>query len=84
MRRHRDHDRERDLKRDQAAYLARCAPECAACGKKCYPDRKLAKAVARILYPGRTMRVYGCGEGFHLTSQDAVTAATERKQAALA
>ena len=60
------------------AFLARHAPECGTCGKKCYPSRKLARAVARILYPGTRMRAYACGEEFHVTSQDAGTAARER------
>lgn len=82
MARHRDHDRERDLNRDRGLYLARWAPECGTCGKKLYPSRKAARAVARILYPERRMRVYACGEQFHLTSQDAATTARKRRQAA--
>ena len=83
MKRHRDHDRERDRNDSRPEFLARLAPECGACGKKCYPSRKLARAVARILYPDRKMRAYGCGEMFHLTSQDADRAALERRLEAL-
>ena len=50
----RDYSRERG--RRGVAYYARYAPECAACGKKCYPSRKMARAVARVLFPGRRMR----------------------------
>ncbi len=82
MTHHRDYARERDLNTDRVAFLARWAPECGACGKKSYPSRKMAKAVMRILYPGRKMRVYDCGEGFHATSQSAATAARERRRAA--
>lgn len=78
MSRPRDRSREHGLTEDRVAFLARHAPECGTCGKKCYPSRKLARAVARILYPGTRMRAYGCGEEFHVTSQDAGTAARER------
>jgi hypothetical protein len=75
-------DYSRDRHRDQAAYLARYAPECADCGKKCYPSRKMARAVARILFPGQRMRAYECGGAFHVTSQDADSAELGRRQAA--
>ena len=80
MSRPRDYTRERD--RRGVTYYARYAADCAACGKKCYPARDLAKAVARVLYPGRKMRAYKCGGEFHVTSQDAETAELERRQAA--
>lgn len=41
---------------------------CAACGKYSYPSRKAAKTRARQLYPGETMRVYRCGDAWHMTS----------------
>jgi hypothetical protein len=79
----RNYDRERDRRAGRAAFLARSAPSCGTCGKKRYPSRKLARAVARILYPGTRMRAYPCGGEFHLTSQDADRAALERKLEAL-
>ena len=78
MSRPRDYGREHGLVQDRVTYLARWAPECGFCGKKCYPSRRMARAVARILYPGRRMRAYSCGGEFHVTSQDAGTAARER------
>ena len=68
--------------RDSVVYYARYAADCPDCGKKCYPNRKLARAVARVLYPGRRMRAYPCGEAFHVTSQDAGAAELGRRQAA--
>jgi len=78
----RDYSRERG--RRGVAYYARYAPECAACGKKCYPSRKMARAVARVLFPGRRMRAYECGGEFHVTSQDADAAELGRRQRAVA
>jgi hypothetical protein len=83
MSRHRDHDRERDRRTDRPEFLARSAPPCAICGKRRYPSRRLARSVARILYPGQKMRAYPCDGEFHLTSQDADRAALERKLEAL-
>ena len=82
MSRPRDYARERD--RRGVTYFARYAVTCASCGKKCYPSRRMARAVARVLYPGRRMRAYPCGEAFHVTSQDAETAELGRRQAAAA
>ena len=79
MSRPRDYSR---ANRDGVSYYARYAVTCASCGKKCYPTRKLARAVARVLYPGRRMRAYPCGEAFHVTSQDAGAAELGRRQAA--
>lgn len=46
---------------------------CPVCGKKSYLSRKGARQAARILYPGRRKRIYGCGDYWHFTSQDART-----------
>lgn len=61
----------------QARPLATC-PEC---GKRAYTTRKTAKRGARALYPGETMRVYNCPgtPWWHMTSQDAVRSAAERR-----
>ena len=42
---------------------------CSVCGKQMYLSKKDAKADARRLYPGDLMRVYQCGEMWHITSQ---------------
>jgi len=41
---------------------------CARCGKNRYPDRSTARKAARIVSPGRRLRVYRCGGYWHLTS----------------
>jgi hypothetical protein len=41
---------------------------CPQCGKNRYPSRAAARKAARILSPGRRLRVYQCGEYWHLTS----------------
>ena len=47
--------------------------DCADCGKKCFASRGAAERHGRRLYPGRRMRIYACGQWWHLTSQDAAT-----------
>ena len=55
---------------------------CAECGKRAYTSKTSAKNAARVLYPGERMRVYKCGQWWHLTSQDAARAAEFRDRAA--
>jgi len=52
--------------------------DCPACGKKTYPTRQACEREARRLYPDMTMRVYPCGDWWHMSSQDAATAERER------
>ncbi len=52
---------------------------CPSDGKKCYATRSDAKRAARQFHGGQA-RVYRCGEWWHLTSQDAETAARYREQ----
>lgn len=47
---------------------------CPDCGESCFPRRKAARAVARLLYPGRHMRAYRCGIYWHLRPGNARTA----------
>ena len=51
---------------------------CPDCGKKRYATRGDAKRAARQSHGGRA-RVCKCGEWWHLTSQDAETAARYRE-----
>lgn len=55
---------------------------CADCGKRAFTSKTAAKRGARVLYPESRMRVYRCGEWWHLTSQDAARAAEMRGRAA--
>lgn len=41
-------------------------PSCPRCGKVIYASRKLARRVARSLYPGQSMSEYRCGTGWHI------------------
>jgi hypothetical protein len=41
---------------------------CPRCGKNRYPSRAAARKAARMVSPGRRLRVYQCGEYWHLTS----------------
>jgi hypothetical protein len=52
------------------------------CRKQAYQTRAQADRVARRVYPQQTMRVYQCGDWWHMTSQDAET--TERGRQARA
>ena len=61
-------------------WLKRAAFTCAACGKRGYASRDQAEKAARLLHPGERMRAYQCGPLWHLTSQDAATAAWYREQ----
>lgn len=51
---------------------------CPACGKKCYPSKRVAKSMARRLYPGTSVRAYQCGDYWHLTSQSGKSTAAWR------
>jgi hypothetical protein len=42
---------------------------CLACGKQAFPSRRIARRAARILYPGRRMRLHSCAGRWHHTSQ---------------
>ena len=55
---------------------------CADCGKRAYTSKGSAKNSARLLYPGQRMRVYRCGEWWHLTSWDAAWTAAMKDQRA--
>jgi uncharacterized OB-fold protein len=44
------------------------AGQCAECGKSRYPSRAAARKAARMVSPGRRLRVYQCGDYWHLTS----------------
>jgi hypothetical protein len=50
------------------------AVKCPECGKKAYKTRRAAERDARRIFPGATMRVYLCGQWWHLTTADARTA----------
>ncbi|HUY50826.1 MAG TPA: hypothetical protein VMV92_34820 [Streptosporangiaceae bacterium] len=43
---------------------------CPECGKCRYPRRADARKAARIVSPGRRLRVYPCGDYWHLVSRD--------------
>lgn len=45
------------------AQLSRCQT----CGKWCYETRRVAKQAGRTIHPGYRMRVYRCGDYWHLT-----------------
>jgi hypothetical protein len=55
------------------------------CGKRAYTSRAVARRAARVLYPGRKMRVYECPAApwWHLTSQDAGRVAWWRERDAV-
>jgi hypothetical protein len=65
-RRNQDH-RPRSL----AARPADSAGVCPDCGKRRYASKRAARTFARTVYPGSRMRVYPCGDFWHVTSQDA-------------
>ena len=44
------------------------AGRCAECGKSRYPTRALARKAARMVSPGRRLRIYPCGDYWHMTS----------------
>ena len=60
-----------------AAFLETCQ-----CGKRTHTSKTQAKRAARVLYPGARMRLYRCGGGWHMTSQDAGTTARRRTHVA--
>src|SRR6266700_1900629 len=41
---------------------------CAECGKTRYPSRAAARKAARMVSPGRRLRLYQCGDYWHMTS----------------
>lgn len=55
---------------------------CPACGKWGYCSRQVVKRAAVRIYPGSRMRFYQCGPLWHMTSQDAETAAQHRERQA--
>ncbi len=57
---------------------------CPDCGKVGFPDRQSAKQAARQLYPDTLMRVYRCGQWYHMTSQDTETVTRYRQRHAAA
>ncbi len=52
---------------------------CAVCGKRSYGSKRDAKADGRRLFPGSLMRVYQCGQWWHLTSQPTEVTAKQRE-----
>lgn len=53
--------------------------KCAECGKDRFSTRKYAKRVARARFPGQLMRVYKCGNYWHLTSVSARDVSFQRE-----
>lgn len=53
---------------------------CADCGKRAFVSKRAAKRSAAVTFPGQRMRVYQCGEWWHLTSQDAARTAEMRER----
>jgi len=44
------------------------ADRCVECGNVRYPSRAAGRKAARMVSPGRRLRVYQCGDYWHLTS----------------
>jgi hypothetical protein len=55
---------------------------CPVCGKKAYETRRVAERDARRIFPGATMRVYVCGQLWHLTSESAKETAARKDRLA--
>jgi hypothetical protein len=66
----------KDLDYGRPNHLATC-PDC---GKRGYISKRAAKQAAGVLYPGTRMRVYRCGDMWHMTSFDAAAIASLRER----